>query len=316
MRHDFRLRTALGAVLAALMLAACGGGGDAGSAVTTTQVSFVPSGPGSPAATGDIATDGRNWINYRRAQAGMPALTQNAVVDVAALGHANYLRLNNLVSHTQTSGNPGFTGASLLDRLNAAGYTFSRSAAYAYGEVISGTSSNSGFYMAEELITAIYHRFVIFEPKFKEIGTGAATNSSGYAYFTADFTANNGYGPGLGNGGLVTWPYDGQTAVPANFLSDYEAPDPVPGRNEVGYPISVHANINAVLTVGSFTVQPHGGAALQVQRLTAATDADTPRSAAAIIPLAALAARTTYDVSFSGTVDGVAVTRAWSFVTK
>lgn len=316
MRHAFRLRSACAATLAGLALAACGGGGDGAGAVSNTPVSFVPSGPGAPAATGDIATDGYNWINYRRVQAGVPALTRNAVVDVAALGHANYLRLNNLVSHTQTPGKPGFTGATLLERLTAAGYSFNRNAAYAYGEVISGTSSSSGFYMAEELITAIYHRFVIFEPRFKESGTGASTSSGGYAYFTADFTANNGYGPGLASGGLAIWPYAGQTAVPARFLSDYEAPDPVPGRNEVGYPISVHANINAVLTVGNFTVQPHGGAALQVQRLTAATDADTPRSAAAIVPLAALAAATTYDVSFAGTVDGVPVTRTWSFSTK
>jgi len=316
MRTDSRLRTTLAALLASLLLAACGGGGDGGSPTSPPQANAVPSGPGAPAATGDIATDGRNWINYRRGQAGMAGLSHNAMVDVAALGHSNYLRLNNLVSHTQTPGNPGFTGVSLFDRLNAAGYTFSRSAAYAYGEVISATSSSSGFYMAEELITAIYHRFVIFEPKFKELGTGAATNASGYAYFTADFTANNGYGPGLAGAGLVTWPYAGQSGVATNFLSDYEAPDPVPGRNEVGYPISVHANINAVLTVGSFTVQPHGGAALQVQPLTTATDADTPRSAAAIIPLAPLLAHTTYDVSFSGTVDGVAVTRTWSFSTK
>jgi hypothetical protein len=39
-------------------------------------------------------------------------------------------------------------------------------------------------------------------------------------------------------------------------------------------------------------------------------------SAAAIIPLAPLRSATTYDVSFSGTVGGTAVTRSWSFTTK
>jgi hypothetical protein len=38
--------------------------------------------------------------------------------------------------------------------------------------------------------------------------------------------------------------------------------------------------------------------------------------AAAIIPLAPLAAGTTYDVSFSGTVDGTALSKSWSFTTK
>ena len=65
--------------------------------------------------------------------------------------------------------------------------------------------------MAEELITAIYHRFVIFEPIFKELGSGAATTSAGYTYFTTDFAANNGYGAGIS--GLVVWPYSGQVSV-------------------------------------------------------------------------------------------------------
>jgi hypothetical protein len=37
---------------------------------------------------------------------------------------------------------------------------------------------------------------------------------------------------------------------------------------------------------------------------------------AAIVPLAPLKAATVYDVSFVGAVDGVAVTKSWSFTTK
>ena len=39
-------------------------------------------------------------------------------------------------------------------------------------------------------------------------------------------------------------------------------------------------------------------------------------SAAAIVPFDVLAARTTYDVQFAGTVDGVVVNRVWSFTTR
>jgi hypothetical protein len=219
------------------------------------------------------------------------------------------------VTHDQTVGKPGFTGVHLLDRLQAAGYTFAN-ASYAYGEVISATTNNSGFYMAEELITAIYHRFVIFEPKFKEIGTGAATTSAGYTYFTSDFTANNGFGQGIGLGALVVWPFNGQANVPGNFFSDYESPDPVAGVNEVGYPVSVHADINATLVVQNFTMRPRGGTDVAVKLLKRDTDPDTPTSAAAIVPLAVLKANTTYDVSFSGTVDAVPVSRSWFFTTK
>ena len=85
-------------------------------------------------------------------------------------GHSDYLKANNTVSHDQIVGKTGFTGATLADRFVKAGYSLNRSNSYAYGEVIAGASNNSGFYLAEELITAIYHRFAIFEPIFKEAG--------------------------------------------------------------------------------------------------------------------------------------------------
>lgn len=308
-----RLRL-LAAACAASTLVACGGGGG-GAPASSASSSPLPVASDAPALTNDIATDGRNWINYRRNQIGMSILSHNTIIDIAAQGHSNYQLTNNTVTHVQTAGKPGFTGATELDRLTAAGYVFGN-ASHAYGEVISATQSQNGAYMAEQLITAIYHRFVIFEPVFKEIGTGAASTSSGYSYFTADFTSNNGYGPGLAAGTVAVWPYNGQTQVPVNFFSDYESPDPVPGLNEVGYPISVHANITSTVTVQSFTVQPRGGSNLSVRLLTHATDTETVQSGAAIIPLAKLASGTIYDVSFTGAVDGVPVSRSWSFTTQ
>ncbi len=307
-------RLTMTALASALLLAACGGGGSsATSASTSTPVATEP---GAPALTNNIATDGRVWINYRRAQIGMPVLTRNALIDTAAQGHSDYQKLNNTVTHEQTAGMPGFTGVRTQDRLATAKYVFG-GGGYA-GEVISATSSSSGFFMSEELITAIYHRFAIFEPKFAEIGTGAATTSAGYTYFTADFAAADGSTPGIGRGALVHWPFSNQTLVPTNFFTDNETPDPVDtkGVNEVGYPISVHADITSTVTVTSFTVAPRGAGQLSVKLLSPSGDEHTPRSAAAIIPLAVLKSGTTYDVNFKGTVDSVAVEQSWSFTTK
>jgi uncharacterized protein YkwD len=326
-----RLRLAVAGCAASILLVACGGGGGSDNTAANTPAPTVATNtgntgnaggsggtptpePGAPALTGNIATDGLNWINFRRSQAGIEQLSRNSLIDQAAVGHSNYQKSNNLVTHVQTAGNPGFTGAALSDRLAQAGYVFNLNASRAYGEVISATSNKSGVYMAEELITAIYHRFVMFEPMFKELGSGSATTSNGYTYFTTDFAANNGFGTGIS--GIIVWPYSGQTSVTPNFLSDYESPDPVPDLNEVGYPVSVHANINATLTVQTFTIQPRGGSVLNVKLLAHATDAETPVSAAAIVPLAPLKAATVYDVAFAGAVNGVAVTRNWSFTTK
>ena len=307
------------ALVTACLLVACGGGGGSSYSSSTpnptpTPTPIVPVVPGAPGVTGDIATDGLNWLNFRRGQVGISVLTRSALIDSAARNHSDYQRINNTVVHDEVAGKAGFTGATPLERLQHVGYFFSGS--YAYGEVISASTSSSGQYLAEELITAIYHRFVIFEPKFKEIGAGSASNGSGYTYFTTNFAASNGFGPGIGNGGIVSWPVDGQTGVTRNFFSDFESPDPVAGANEVGYPVSVHADIDVVLSVTSFTIHPHGGANLGVKLLAhGPTDQHTPDSAAAIVPLTVLAGSTTYDVNFSGTSNGTPISKAWSFTT-
>lgn len=339
MNELLRVRMILAGCVTALALGGCGGGGggDGGSGPVTPPagdappqptlpvepgpltpappVSQTPVAPGAPILTGNIALDGREWINFRRAQIGMTTLTRNNLVDSAAQGHSEYQRINDTITHEQTPGRQGFTGVNLDDRLQTAGYVFNLRNSRAFGEVISATSNGSGQYMAEELITAVYHRFVIFEPVFKEIGTGAATTAAGYNYFTANFTANNGYGTGLPRGQVAVWPFDNQTAVPRNFFSNTESPDPVPDRNEVGYPISVHANIDATIEVTTFTVRPRGGAEMAVRLLSNANDTHTGRSSAAIVPLSPLRANTSYDVSFAGTVGGTPVSRTWSFRT-
>lgn len=318
MSGSHRWRNIMAGCVAAFALAACGGGSSSPNSSSAPEAS-VPLDPGAPALTGNIALDGRAWINFRRSQIGVPQLAHNVQIDVAAQGHSDYQRINNTVTHVQTAGLQGFTGATLKDRLNAAGYTIPASG-YAFGEVISATTSNSGFYMADQLITAIYHRFVIFEPVFQEIGSGSATTAGGYTYFTADFGSRNGLGTGIGNQNLVTWPFNGQTSVPIDFASDNESPDPVPNANVVGYPISVHANLDGpdvtVVTVQSFSVRPHGGSDLSVRLLVPQSDPETPTSAAAIIPLSPLKAATTYDVTFVGAVRGTPVSRSWSFTTK
>ena len=321
MNRMHRARQIAVACTAAWALVACGGGGggsnnNAGASNGAQSTGFSGQDATAPTVTNNIATDGLNWINYRRSQIGMPALARSSMIDVAAQGHSDYQRINNTVTHVQTKGKPGYTGEQLSDRLQAAGYIFG--APNAIGEVISATSNGSGFYMAEELITAIYHRFVIFEPVFQEIGAGAASTSSNYNYFTADFVTNLGYGNGIAAGTVVTWPFNGQTQVPVNFFSDYEEPDPVPNANEVGYPVSVHTNLTRKLVVQSFTIHAHGSSDnLQTRLLAQGQDANTTtQSAAAIVPLSRLTGATTYDVSFTGTVDGTPVTRNWSFTTK
>lgn len=301
-------------ILASLLLSACGGGNDNDRGLITNSAPLQET--SGPRATGDTATDSVNWFNFRRQQIGLPTTVRSAVIDVAALGHSNYQKVSG-ITHDQVQGRPSFTGATLYDRFIAAGYRFPQGG-YT-GEVIVRTSDPSGFNSAEDLIAAIYHRYVIFEPVFKEIGTGAATSSNGNVFITTNF-AVNGMKPVLGAGNIVTYPYDKQERIPVNFFSDSEQPDPVPDRNEVGYPISIHADITAKVIVQSFSVKPTGAATLPVRLLDRATDSHMIQadvtSAASIVPLNALMPDTIYEVNFVGSVDGVSVNRSWSFRTQ
>jgi uncharacterized protein YkwD len=329
--HDARRLNAkasawLASLLMVILVAGCGGGGGGSGdnavapASVTDNSTNVPAGTiteaGAPLATGDMATDGFNWFNFRRQQMGLAALARNTQIDKAASNHSNYQALNDTITHDEVAGKRGFTGVSVLNRLQAAQYQFPASN-YAYGEVISATADTNGVSAAEDLIAAIYHRFVIFEPKFLETGAASATAGSGYTYFTTNFATRTLDQGGLGDGRLVTYPFKDQQNLPVVFFSDQEQPDPVPDRNEVGYPVSVHADITSVLTVQSFTINPHGGAALTTKLLRYGTDPEINRpSVASIIPLAVLQAQTLYDVRFVGSVDGVPVTLAWSFKTR
>lgn len=304
------------ALAVALAVSACGGGGGSDAPAAPANVA-VPAAtePGAPVLTNNIPADGLAWINYRRAQLGIPVLNRNSLIDSAAQGHSDYQKTNNVVTHEQTAGKPGFTGLRTTNRLQGAGYQFGYNG-YA-GEVISATSNASGFYMAEELITAIYHRFAIFEPKFREIGTGSATTAAGYTYFTSNFATADASSGGIGRGQMAAWPINGQKLVPPNFFSDNETPDPIPNANEVGYPVSVHADLTSTVRVSSFTIRQRGANSdLATRQLAPGGDANTGNSVAAIIPLSPLRAGTVYDVSFRGTVDGATADRDWSFTTR
>jgi uncharacterized protein YkwD len=298
-----------------ITLAACGGGGDSPATAATATQQAATTDPTAPAVTGDTATDALNRFNWRRQQAGVLPVARNAAIDRAAQAHSDYQRLNNTITHFEDGSKPGFTGAGAFERLQAAGYSLSPTAGYAYGEVIASQGSTQGVAAADDLVGAIYHRFIILEPMFKEAGAGAGTSASGLTYVTVDFAAN-GLDRVLPRGSVVTYPFAGQSDVPTGVNSDQESPDPVPNQNRVGYPVSVHGNLGSNLVVQTLTITPRGGTALGTRLLTSATDGNTPTSAAAAIPLSVLAGGTTYDVQFTGTIDGAAVTRSWSFSTQ
>lgn len=310
-----KARWVLVAAAAAFALTGCGG--DRSNSTPSTGASLdhgsLIAEAGAPAPVGNTSTDGLNWFNFRRTQAGLSALTRHAILDRAAGKHSEYQRLNGVISHEQQPGLPGFTGVTLGDRLEAESYPFQQSS-YAYGEVISASTNPSGVIAADALVTAIYHRFVILEPVFTHAGAGSASEPGSYTWFTTNFAAD-GLGAGVGRGRFVTWPAASQTHIPRFFLTDSEIPDPLPAQNMAGYPVSIHADITSTVTVQQFTLRPVGGSALPVRILSSASDSNTTPSGAAVLPLQVLSPSTEYEAHFIGQIDGLAVDHRWRFTT-
>lgn len=264
------------------------------------------------ATPADHETAALRQANLRRSQIGLPAVTENAQIAVAAEGHSSYLATHNLTGHYQSASQypQGFTGVSAGDRLTAAGYPWR-----SYGEVISFGPA-TGALGVESLIEAIYHRFGLFSPAMDEAGAGFVDNHPAYGnVLTINLGTQQSPATGSPAGWVGLYPYAGQTGVQIDFYSDQESPDPVPGANRVGYPVSFHVGHDRTLTVDAFTLATAGGADVPVTLLSAAADEHVPGSAAAIIPQSPLSAGATYRASFSGRADGASVSQSWQFTT-
>lgn len=337
-----RWNTLPSVLLLSFMLSACGGhngpeyeNGGTGSSSSQATAAQLAAEPGAPALSGNTATDAFNWYNFRRQQVGLPVLVRKSTLDTSAQKHADYMSIFGNATHVETDQtNPYFTGTRAIDRMIKAGYVFQNDSGF-NSEVLSGITNNtSGFFHAEALVMAVFHRFAIFEPTFSEAGAGFSTAKNGWTYVNMDMASPNGLGPGLTGTGnvMVTYPFSGQQNVPRNFFSNTEDPDPIPGKDEVGYPITVHANADVTLDTTTFEVRKHGDSSLlAATRVEFGTHADgtissVPESAACIIPDAPLLTKTTYDVKYVGnanapSIDGQTtvtypINRSWSFTTR
>ena len=308
------------ACAAAWALVACGGGGGGSSAGTAANGAavdrFAAQDAGRararPATSRPTAC---NWINYRRSQIGMPALTRRTPRSTARPRAIPITSASTTSSPTtKTAGKPGFTGASLAGppargRLRSSAPPNTR-----IGEVISATSNGSGFYMAEELITAIYHRFVDLRAACSRKSAPARPSPAPATPISPPTSSpTTATAPASAAGTLVTWPFNGQTEVPANFFSDYEEPDPVPDAQRSGLP---GQRARRTSTAHADGAELHDPRARRQHDLAVAPagpgpgcDTGTRSRPRRSSRWRRWRPRTTYDVTFIGTVDGIPVTR-------
>lgn len=185
--------------------------------------------------------EGLNFLNEVRTRAGVPPVQLNAAITKAAIAHAEFYNANQadlpgLSAHSEIAGKPGYTGKSSLERMRAAGWV-SGSQGYASGEVMH-FGQNSSVAAIQSWLNTAYHRSIILDPSYTEIGIGLV---GGTAVLDAG-------GPGKSqqvNVGITMYPYDQQTDVPVGFYGG-EIPDPLSqfAANHSGYIISANTDKN------------------------------------------------------------------------
>jgi uncharacterized protein YkwD len=257
----------------------------------------------TPAASGAKSNDAAAMLrvhNELRAAIGAPGLRADDRVTAAAQHHAEYLARAGAVGHDETPGEPGFTGASVRDRLAAQGYAGATASEVA-------ASSDSGTEDVRYLWDLPYHRLGLMHPHTAVAGWGHAEiggHRATVGVLIFDFA--------VAAPDRVRSPAAGQR-VARSWAGD-ETPDALPAgaARPVGYPLMVvYANARSV--------------DLKSAKLTDASGRDVAisvipqiyeRDYAGVIPTAPLAAGGRYRVRLELAVAGSDVVDEWDFETE
>lgn len=232
-------------------------------------------------------------VACHRALSGLSGLDVDADLAAAARAHADYMRENDELTHDQRLALPGFTGETVEDRAVAAGWV--EDPFVGLQEVVAWGTSPAD--IADAWMAAPYHRVALTRPDAVAVGYGQSGR------FATMLTAVPVPAP---NAEAVLYPAHGQTGVPMAWRSDTEVPDPVPGLDWVGFPVTV------TLTATSFDADrpddPYGVVVKEARLegpdgdiealvLEPSTDPEL-RRAVALVPTEPLLAGTTYTARF------------------
>jgi uncharacterized protein YkwD len=300
------------AVLGAL--AACGGGGGGGSSSSSPSTSSSGTSSSTSTATSANVTTPQytsgsaqsaifSQINSYRQQCGFPVLTENTQLDTASANHASYMAQNNVTSDSETSGAPGYTGATYQTRAVAAGYPS--------GVSVGGVSNNywtnstlTGTQYGQDLLTGwvsgVYHLGGVISPTtVVGIGTAQITYQGSPQVWGAVSVAN--LQASISNG-PVTFPCQGVTGVSYKDVGETPTPPNV-SSSGWGQPVEVAVGASGTVTLTAGTMTDTSGNVISLQLLNSTNDPNKviqPYQAVAY-PANPLTANTTYTVNITGT---------------
>lgn len=323
-----------------LALAACGGGGGGDSTVVTPgavlPTTTLPI-PASSYPAGSAELEGYTVLQQARVLCGFGALKQDTRLDAAALNHTRYLTSISIASGTSVlshyediTTDPYYTGFYPWDRSVVTGYgdrvaEILEATVWDYdtrNPPVFPTLAQRGADSMRSLLNTVYHLTgamfagadVGFGADLQTVATGTTTRREEYR-----FGSLNGYQTNtvtLGSGQLATYPCQGSTDIPPEFVPANESPNPFPAITStsqmVGPPIYLKVDAGQVLKVTSRSVS-QGGVSVPTTVLTATNDPNKylETNEVFVIPSIALNPNTTYQVTLAGTINGTPFNRSF-----
>ncbi|SAK96109.1 allergen V5/Tpx-1-like protein [Caballeronia glebae] len=323
-QKNFKLSMA--AIAASLLVAACGGGGGGSSDASPAAPASGASTPATPTNPANLTTPqypadsfhlaAFNLLNQHRQQCGFPALQENTALDQATAAHAQYLASNNVITDTEVSGNPGFTGATFVDRAAHFGYTANNGSIGVSGGYYTNatlTEADYGQRAVYEFESGVYHISIAASPA-NTVGIGkVATTYNGFPQEQFSLHLTN-FQQVAANAPL-TFPCQGTTGVA--YTSAGEIPTPPATSGNWGTPVAVAGNATDTIVMQTGTMTDASGHVIALQVLDSAKDPNKlllPYQGVAY-PTTPLSPNSQYTVSLTGTVNGVAFARTFTFTT-
>jgi len=249
-------------------------------------------------------------LNELRSVYGLNYLYPNQQLAFAAQKHAQYLVGKDNPSHFEIDGLPGFFEKDPMNRALKAKYS---QTSFSVGEVFSFYEGDRKDDL-DKFLVAIYHRFLVLEPKYNEVGSyyvkDGKVNIMEIMLGVRDIAAQS------SNIQYSYYPYDKQTNVPVVFYPSDEIPNPLPEKQEVGYPVSFQISSGSTLKVKEFKLLDSKGQALEGKLMTKETDSHITASQFGFIPYNKLEPNERYYASINAVVNGVSIRKEWSFTTK
>lgn len=332
-------------LILSLSLVACGGGG--GSVAPTSVLPAITRPiPASNYAIGSAELAGYTVLQQARALCGFGVLTQDTRLDAASMAHAIYLVNKSFVSATSELShyerdalglpditNPDYTGEYPWDRTDSTflGTGYGTQVAeillgtwWDYGttnpSLVIPTMEQRGSASMLSLLNTVYHLSgamyhgtdVGFGAKLRTESTGATTWHEEFrfgslnGFQTADIT--------LGTGKVATYPCQGSSNIPTEFLPASEMPNPLPSLSTAGPPIYLKVDAGQNIIVTHTSVVSQNGVTVPTTVLTA-SDPYIDRNEVFVVPTMALSPYTTYQVTLAGTINNVPFSRSFAMST-